>query len=764
MKIPAAMLLLALAGLVSTGSALVTASAKGAKGTSKVATVTKDRTITKVVKMLEDLMAKSKEDGDKDRKIYAKFLCYCNTKKETKTKEIEELTKVIALLEDEIAKLKGSNGVTSVELAKIKADKAANREAVDKATKIREDEKEAFEKFEEDMLAANASLAEAISTLAEVGADQTMATGADHDQFMAGFEGASLLKLKAKVRAALVTATAFLKPKQKQTVQSFLQAPFTGTYTSQSGEVVGILKQMKDTFEANLASARATEAAAQKAFDAFIEIKEKEYAELERLQAEKETLMADNDASLATARESLKTAQDDKAIREEFLEELIPLCSKKAEEYEQRQQLRANEDAAVAEAIAILNKDAAFETFGKVEATSAGASFLQLRSARRHAQGGASVRKQVQELLQQAAKKHKSLRLVKIVALLEAGNPFTAVLEAIDKLVAIIEKEGEADKENLDWCNSERETSDARIEELSDQITSLEETIAGLIEAIEAPETGLKDRIAATELALKENYDDQVTQTAQRTEANQAYQANIADIVEAEGLLDAAIHVLTKYYEGEYVEYDAEVKGTKVLAGEEEAHPETEEGYKGQGETGKKAIDMLTFILDNTKKEETAAHTMEHEAQHAYEDSMQELKDTEASLQETLADLKMELAEKEKALAEAKDELKKTVEEKESIEAYLLKIKPGCDFITENIDYRKERQTSEISALKEAKDLLKDTPVYKAAVAEAHLTSMGDCRDKCVEHGEEHVICKACLAKVEIPGYCAGHEGTEGCD
>ena len=35
------------------------------------------------------------------------------------------------------------------------------------------------------------------------------------------------------------------------------KAPFTGSYTAQSGEVVGILKNMRDTFESELAAAHA---------------------------------------------------------------------------------------------------------------------------------------------------------------------------------------------------------------------------------------------------------------------------------------------------------------------------------------------------------------------------------------------------------------------------------------------------------------------------------------------------------------------------
>jgi len=91
-----------------------------------------------------------------------------------------------------------------------------------------------------------------------------------------------------------------------------------------------------------------------------------------------------------------------------------------------------------------------------------------------------------------------------------------------------------------------------------------------------------------------------------------------------------------------------------------------------------------------------------------------------------------------------------------------LKIKPGCDFITENFDERETNRATETTAMEEAIDLIKDTPAYKTAEAEKHVEGFGDCKDKCVDQ-EEHVECKACMAKTSIPGYCAGHAGTEGC-
>lgn len=106
--------------------------------------------------------------------------------------------------------------------------------------------------------------------------------------------------------------------------------------------------------------------------------------------------------------------------------------------------------------------------------------------------------------------------------------------------------------------------------------------------------------------------------------------------------------------------------------------------------------------------------------------------------------------------------MKATTEDKEAIEAYLLKIKPGCDFITKNFDLREKNRKTEKEALEKAVKLIKATPAYKTAVNEATVESYGDCKEPCVADADD-VKCKACMADVTIPAYCAGHKGTKGC-
>merc|ERR1719333_1920326 len=141
---------------------------------------------------------------------------------------------------------------------------------------------------------------------------------------------------------------------------------------------------------------------------------------------------------------------------------------------------------------------------------------------------------------------------------------------------------------------------------------------------------------------------------------------------------------------------------------------------------------------------------------------MASLKKEQAKKEKSLAELQDKLAKAEADLLEVEEDHKTTTEDKESIEAYLEKIKPGCDFITKNFDLREKSRGTEKDALETAKKTLKGSPAYKNAVADATVESYGKCKEPCVKDAA-HVKCKACMADVTIPAYCAGHKGTAGC-
>merc|ERR550534_1203936 len=148
-----------------------------------------------------------------------------------------------------------------------------------------------------------------------------------------------MLKLQVTVKKALMASSLALDgldSKRMARVDSFLQAPFTGTYSAQSGEVVGILKDMRDTFERNLNQARLTEAAAQEAHEKYLEATGAANAALEKSYASKQSELAANDKSLSDKIQKLDDAEKNKAAAEEFLDSLLEMCAAKSKEYDER--------------------------------------------------------------------------------------------------------------------------------------------------------------------------------------------------------------------------------------------------------------------------------------------------------------------------------------------------------------------------------------------------------------------------------------------
>merc|ERR1712232_1016650 len=138
-------------------------------------------------------------------------------------------------------------------------------------------------------------------------------------------------------------------------VAAFIQSPgdyfdaaptFKQSYAPQSGEIFGILRQMKETFEANLSDAQEAEIAAGQS---QIDTKTQE--------------LADTDEKLAQAKEDIEDTRNALAAGEKFLMMLKEKCQMTDEEWEERQKTRQLEMEAVSKALAILSGDDAHDLF-----------------------------------------------------------------------------------------------------------------------------------------------------------------------------------------------------------------------------------------------------------------------------------------------------------------------------------------------------------------------------------------------------------------
>merc|ERR1719399_2444620 len=223
-----------------------------------------------------------------------------------------------------------------------------------------------------------------------------------------------------------------LSHKQRHAVASFIQQPLTASYAPQSGQIFGILKQMKETFETNLAEMQKEEQAAQKAYEELKAAKEAEIAAAQDSIEKKTIELADVDEKLAMAKQDLEDTMATLSADQKYLIALKEKCSLTDKEWEERQKTRQLEMEAVSKAIAILSSDDAMDTFSSTF------SFVQKREGAHHKE----LRSQASKLLQKVALKWQNPRL-SILAMHVRLDAFTKVKKAIDDMITELLKQQE---------------------------------------------------------------------------------------------------------------------------------------------------------------------------------------------------------------------------------------------------------------------------------------------------------------------------------
>eukprot|EP00933_Yihiella_yeosuensis_P059645 TRINITY_DN611_c0_g1_i1.p1 TRINITY_DN611_c0_g1~~TRINITY_DN611_c0_g1_i1.p1 ORF type:complete len:708 (+),score=218.85 TRINITY_DN611_c0_g1_i1:202-2124(+) len=629
------------------------------------------------------MAAKSEADGEEEAEIFAKFRCYCDKTLTNTSKTMKLLSEEIASTENRIEELIALDKELQRKRIRTEKDIKENLAARAEATEVRQKAFQVFLDKQADLVASLAQLTHALNTLtAPVLAQMSSGNGAGSDLL----EVANVLD---KARSHNLRKAALLQVPTKQ--------------ESQTGGVAGVLRSTKDTYETNLEELRETESKQAKAFDGFIKTKTGEWTDLTAILEQTNSEIADTGLELGQRRGQLVAAKDNLGKTTTLNQETDRLCKEKTAINDERAMLRAQEDSALAKAIAVLNSDEAFETFGKTKTTG---DFLQLKSVSRHSSAVDERRPVVLNLIEKAAHQLHSARLAGVAALVSTGNPFEKVLDEIKKMTLRISQEGDKDKAQFDTCADERKKNNAAKTQKEESIITLTASIDELHKSIDEMTT----TIATKTEELANNDNEQKTQTEQRTLENKDYQENIAVLQQTQGLIAKATKILSDYYE------------SIALVQTGETPPKTNDGkYEGQSSSGSAVISLLQDIMSNTKAEEKAAHEAEQKGQIEFEDSMKALTDEEASLKAGISETEGDLAQAKLDRDSKKNSLDITEEEKANIEAYLASIKSDCDFISINFVLRNENRAAEQKALDSAVEAIKGTPAYKKAAAQAVL-------------------------------------------
>lgn len=703
---------------------------------SASSTTLKANPIRRVIVMLQMMGKKIESEGKKEENLFDKFMCYCENGGGELKASIKAAETKVPQLESGIQEVTAEKAKLAGDLTKARQDVTDAKSTLAEATAIREKESVEFAQSKTDYEVNIAAMGKAITALGK------------------GMTGFLQTKAASVIRA--LTVSMDMTSSDRDMLSSFLsggqgEGEKEG-YTPQSGEIVGLLEQMKENMEGELADSIKGEAKAKAEFEEMSKAKEEQVAALARMIEDKTARDGEAAVELVTMQTDLEDTSTALAEDSKFLRDLDKNCKSKKAEWEIRQKMRTAEQLAIAETIKILNDDNALDLFKK---TLPGAtSFLQVQASSKE------LKQQALSLVQAARHKHPSMRLDLVsIALRAKKTSFTKIIKMIDEMVTLLGKEQADDDQKKAYCRTELDESEDKLKGLNVDISDATKEIE---EAKERMATLASD-IAALGQGIQD-LDKQVAESTEtRKEENDNYSVTLAANNAAVELLGIAKNRLNKFYDPKlykanvqpelsaedqvYVNMGGEIStpapsgiaGTGVtalidtsdnsddssddsddsflqLASKSKARsgdsvappppPEAFGSYKKQDEGNGGVMALIDMLVADVEKDITEMKTEEEQAQTEYEQMVKDAAEKRALDSSSIT-------EKEGAKADLEERLHKMTTDKAGLEkeemdtsAYHKDMHGECDWLLANHEVRKEARADEVEALKKATSVL----------------------------------------------------------
>jgi len=675
-----------------------------------------------VVNLLKEMSATLQKEMEEDEDLFNKLGCWCNTNEYEKGNSISEAEAKIAELEALIESLTAKVAELKAKIKEVEEEVAANKKALAEATALREKQIQEFHGGELDNIQAIENLKAAIvvlgkhhggnlrdafpqlslSFLSLGGKDSPWSpdheTDKTHsfDQFMrhSGFDEATAVSPTQKflqqesqplqpagwsgddaaiVQRALKSASAF--------VQSRHGDQYYPSYSARSGEIMGVLKQLKEEMEGDLGEAQKEEKERAVAFAELRAAKTKEIEEGEQMAERKEDELAQAMNDLAEAKEDLGQVQAALSEEQKFMMNLKKTCAEADKNFELRKNARLSEIKAVSETIEILMKDEARD------AMTGTYNFLQISKLQEN-------RKKAARLLRSMATKTGNPELVALATAVEL-DAFTKVKKAIDDMIAMLKQQTEDEVKKHDWCNvelQETEMTTMKTEDLRADLLAKTESLAATI-------TRLTDEIAAAKSQINELQVNLQRASEDRKRSNRDFQKTLSDQMATQAVLAKALDRLATYYD-------------KVALVQRTGHghakqtpPVPQMEYKpSSGASG--VMQMIEKLIYEAKDLIAKSKQGEGEEQSAYESLVADTNDSVATLQEEVVTKTKNKSEAETEKIQTEGDLNDAVDELERLSKYTADMHAECDYLLKNFDIRQAGRGQEIEALQQAKQIL----------------------------------------------------------
>jgi len=700
----------------------------------------KETPLAKVVSLLKSMEETLQKEMDQDQKLYEKLKCWCETNDWEKGNAISDNKAKIEQLTADIESFSARKAELTATIKEVQEKTAANKNSLAEAQAIRDKQLQEFHAMELDSIQALEQMKAALtilgkhhgegvfqqfsplSLLSTGGKDEPWTAAHDRatvgralDDFMRQNDfglsqigeraapGGQLRKQdtlaadgvqatgwtsdeNAVVRRALKAGSAF--------VQSHHEQSYYPSYTAQSGEIVGILKQLKDEMEADLGESQKEESMRSEEFQILRSAKTAEIEAGEKMEEQKEDELAKTANELAEAKEDLGQEQAILADNEAFLSNMQGTCAEADKNFEQRKATRQAEIVAVTETITILTEDEA------KDAAAGTYSLLQRSSARKATAESSAVqhrRHEAAKALRAVAAKTRSPELSMLANTVEL-DAFAKVKKAIDDMIVMMKKQMEDEVKKNDWCKAEFKENEMTTMKTEDLKADLTSHIAELVNTIETLGRDIATHLKDIEQAQVELQGASLSRKAE----NLDYQTTVADQTATIAVLKKALTRLSKYYASESL---LQRNGRREDPAPGSVAPVAQMTYKpSEGASG--VMQMLEKLIGEAKELVAESKKSENDGQKAYETVIADTNAAIVALQKQVVTKTKVKAKTTKEKLRTEEDLAAAVSELEGLNKYKVDLHAECDFSLHNFDTRQDSRGQEIEALQQAKQIL----------------------------------------------------------
>jgi len=639
-------------------------------------TTNKNRPVTKVINLLKDIITQLEKEGEEDQEVFDEMGCWCTTNEKEKTKQIADGEGRVEDLGNAIEDLAANSARLNAEIGNLDKEVAKNSEALESATALRKKQLAEFNVEEKDMLNSITSLKGAVVALSKHHESFLQVSQSDKHRMLVG----SALSIQHQLTKHRELLSEVVTPHQRRVVASLLQLQ-TKTSEPQSGEIFGILKAMKESFETNLAQSQKEETENAAAYEDLKKAKEEEVAAGKEQLETKAQELAKTDEKNAQSKQDLKDTRNTLGANTEFLSNLNKQCQNIDYEFEERLKSRQLEIKATTEALAFLTSDEAHDLFTRTF----NPALIQKSSVRQHAL--------VVKALSVAARRSHDPRLSTLAVnsrIAAFGKVKKNIQDMVDKLT--IEKEDEIKKK--DYCIDQiAEIDDADLDEVKRDKADL----LAAIDDLKMSRDGLIGEIAELNIAIKEAQEQLKKAGQDREKANQEFLVVVKDQRATQKLLAASLKILKGFYD------KAALVQLSSRTGQP-AGPPPPPGFKTHEKSASSGgvMGMMESIIADAKGMEEEALRGEADSQKAYEDFVTETNSSLEAMNTDLTNKSEAKAKTESDEVERQKELDAVLDELDENRKASKDIHYECDFLLKNFEVRQSTRDDEIYSLQQS--------------------------------------------------------------